>query len=698
MGNCIRYRRVTGAFSSSALVLWADAIRHIVKEEIKIEILTAPDLDRNTYETIKNTLDPNERKSILLKSSNKILLSALGLEKDPSNTDYRRQLLTWLIANEQLVIRFAYMKDYHPYPDFVEHGHGNVRTQFHTKDGYFIFDNGDRVAFTGTFNETHTGLDGSVEKVSCFRSWEAADSERLEDTIKEVDADWDGKNEYTVVEPPSKETLKTIKRWSPKRRPKKPDDKGTTTIIEEIPVQVFKIPDWVNYRDGDWKFQGEAVDAWCGNKYRGILAMATGSGKTITAMICAHHLFQKEEPLLIVVAAPFLPLLMQWGEEIEKFGLKPINLKGAQKKQRERLAEVRRNLERGAEEVSAIVVTYDTFSGDLFLDEMRKFNNVRLLLIADEVHKLTGNKKFITSPPGFFNYRLALSATPDRQYDEEGRTDELFKYFGSNSESKEKNVPVYEFSLQDALDAGILVPYDYYLHRIELNDEEIEEWQDLTRQIGRLSAQKKKDKKTAERREHLLRERRKILDTAEAKIPALKLALEKEKNIKHTLIYATDKAPEQLNNVNSLLSELNIDFHQITSDETSDPKLVFTLREQLKEGRLNVLTSKRVLDEGINIPEVSKAFILASTTIKRQWIQRRGRVLRRCEDIGKTKSIIHDFVVMPPKNLMDKDTKTLAKGELSRVNEFASAASNYASNDGPREIINELFALINIDE
>jgi len=696
LGNCIRYRRVTGAFSSSALVLWADAIRHIVKEEIKIEILTAPDLDRNTYETIKNTLDPNERKSILLKSSNKILLSALGLEKDPSNTDYRRQLLTWLIANEQLVIRFAYMKDYHPYPDFVEHGHGNVRTQFHTKDGYFIFDNGDRVAFTGTFNETHTGLDGSVEKVSCFRSWEAADSERLEDTIKEVDADWDGKNEYTVVEPPSKETLKTIKRWSPKRRPKKPDDKGTTTIIEEIPVQVFKIPDWVNYRDGDWKFQGEAVDAWCGNKYRGILAMATGSGKTITAMICAYHLFQKKKPLLIVVAAPYLPLLMQWGEEIKKFGLEPIFLKGPPRNQRKKLTEVRMDLEMRAEEVSAIVITYDALCGDFFLDEMKKFSKVSLLLIADEVHNLGGRQKFINDPPDFFNARLALSATPDRQYDEEG-TDELFKYFGSNSESKEKNAPVYEFSLSDALDAGILVPYDYYVHPVELNDEEIEDWEDLSRKIGQLSAQGEKDVQGQKHLNMLLIKRRKILDIAEGKIPALKRALEEEEKIGHTLIYATDKDPEQLKDVHALLRELDINFHQITKDETSDSKLVSLLREQIKEGSLSILTSKRVLDEGVNIPEVSKAFILASTTVKRQWIQRRGRVLRKCPDIGKTKSTIHDFVAMPPRGGTDKFAKQLARGELNRISEFAHSASNLANNDGPFKIINKLFDLINID-
>ena len=151
----------------------------------------------------------------------------------------------------------------------------------------------------------------------------------------------------------------------------------------------------------------------------------------------------------------------------------------------------------------------------------------------------------------------------------------------------EKNVPVYEFSLRDALERGILVPYDYYVHPVELNAEEIEEWEDLSRQIGPLSARSKTDDQARQRREMLLIKRRKILDTAEGKVPALKVALLKDHDINHTLIYATDKDPGQLDDINTLLRELDIPAHQITETETKNPNLVRQLREQFDKSFLS---------------------------------------------------------------------------------------------------------------
>ena len=190
----------------------------------------------------------------------------------------------------------------------------------------------------------------------------------------------------------------------------------------------------------------------------------------------------------------------------------------------------------------------------------------------------------------------------------------------------------------------------------------------------------------------LLRDRRAILEVAENKIEALKEAIDREdlSDLRHTLIYASDKAPQQLDEVNRLLSDRGILFHQLTYEETGSRDHTRNILRSFQEGTLRVLTAKRVLDEGVNIPQIQKAFILASTTVERQWVQRRGRLLRKCEEIGKTHSDVHDFVVVPPDIDSDDDSRSLVRSELERVQEFAKLARNAGRSDGPLSTIDTL--------
>jgi superfamily II DNA or RNA helicase len=253
-----------------------------------------------------------------------------------------------------------------------------------------------------------------------------------------------------------------------------------------------------------------------------------------------------------------------------------------------------------------------------------------------------------------FEYRLGLSATPRRQYDPAG-TQALFDFFGD---------VCFEFSLDQAI--GVcLVPYDYYIHLIELNADEMEAYVELTAKIRALSWK---------------------LETAEGKLTHLTNLLKSipSADLHHELIYATDKAPQQLKDVNEMLREQGILFHQLTAEETSDRRVTAQILATFQDGGLKVLTAKRVLDEGVNIPQIRRAFILASTTVERQWVQRRGRILRKCDAIGKTHGVIHDFVTLPPVHqLEDQDAKGLVRSELRRVEEFARLARNYGDKDGP---------------
>jgi superfamily II DNA or RNA helicase len=303
------------------------------------------------------------------------------------------------------------------------------------------------------------------------------------------------------------------------------------------------------------------------------------------------------------------------------------------------------------------------------------------LLIADEAHNL-GRATFISNPPAFIEYRLALSATPVRQYDPEG-TDAVFDFFGP---------VVFRFTLKDAI--GIcLVEYDYFVHTVPLTATEMDAWSDLTARI-RQNAWRQTNGQPDDYLTKLFRDRRALLETAEGKVAALAslLTRERARTLRHTLIYTTDKAPDQLNAVNHLLNERSILFHQLTAEETVDRDQTSRIIAGFQRGDIQVLTAKRVLDEGVNIPQISTAYILASTTVERQWIQRRGRLLRMCPETGKTHSVIHDFLALPPLNpeALDDDARSLIKGELRRAQEFASLARNAGKPDGALQLIHKL--------
>ena len=453
----------------------------------------------------------------------------------------------------------------------------------------------------------------------------------------------------------------------------------------ELPRTSFAIPSELQFEAGPFEHQGKAVNAWCEAGYRGVLEMATGSGKTITAMICANRLYEAHKPLLIVVAAPYVPLIQQWCDEISPFGLSAVNLTasaGARGRARE-LNRIKRLLRTATSDVEVVVVSHRTLCDSAFKVEIEKFD-CTTLLIADEVHNL-GSEGFITDLPSFFDYRLGLSATPVRQYDEQG-TEIIFSFFGP---------VVFQFTLEEAI-GRCLVEYDYYVHPVELKQDEMDEWYDLTAKI-KANAWRQENGETDEYLTKLLRDRRALLETAENKIAALEAVLihEDVQTLRHTLIYTSDKAPEQLNAVNALLNKHGVVFHQLTHKETANRKKTARIINFFQEGTLGILTAKRVLDEGVNLPQISKAFILASTTVERQWVQRRGRLLRTCYEIGKTHSEIHDFIALPPNpDNVDGETRTLILSELLRVKEFARLARNAGRDDGPLDIIDKLVKAI----
>ena len=589
------------------------------------------------------------------------------------------ECLAWLITRNRLLIRVAVMRD----------------ALFHPKVWLFA-DGADRAALHGSTNFTRAGLSANKEQLTLSRGWKGSEAVfHVERLRQEFDNLWAGGGEdCRVLRLPEAVERRLVQRYKTETMP---GENGASPLGAAPPAPPpagkaeLAVPDSLIYESGDFAHQGQAVAAWEKSGRKGILEMATGSGKTITSMICAARLQDEVGKLLVVVSAPYRPLIEQWCGEIEEFGVRPINLAaagGPSKRERE-IRQAGRRLRMDNSRAEVLVVSNDTLCTEKFIADVAAAKAPKLL-IADECHNL-GAASFTGAPPQIFDFRLGLSATPVRQYDEQG-TEALIAYFGDIC---------FAFTLEQAV-GKCLTEYDYHVHFAELSRDEMDAWQELTTRISALSWKTEEGERDPYL-DNLLRKRRLILETAQEKLDILARLFDAEdpRAFKHTLIYATDKQPEQLERVNALLRERGVLFHQLTYEETGSREKTQKILAAFQDGGLRILTAKRVLDEGVNIPQIETAFILASTTVRRQWIQRRGRLLRTCKAIGKTHAVIHDFVVLPPGassrtvNALDADARKLVRSELERVWEFARLSRNGPLNGGPYEAVQHLQNLAN---
>ena len=598
--------------------------------------------------------------------------------------------LAWLLDAGRIQIKVALMRD----------------ALFHPKVWLFG-DNasigaGDSAALHGSANMTSAGLGRNREQLSLSRGWSGDDAQRTcQRLAAEFEMLWHGGDaDCVVVDLPDAFAAGLIRDYKSGREPSEDDFRLLWRRARGLPdeppreansayrIKAFTVPTWLSYRAGDYAHQGLAIDAWEAAGRHGVLEMCTGSGKTLTAMTAAQLLHAEVGPLLVVVSAPYKVLLEQWCGEIALFGPTAINLTecAGPGGRQQAIANARRRLRLGISPVEVLVVSNDTLTTPAFLEQVGQFAGPKLL-IADECHNL-GAPEFLRAPPNFFDYRLGLSATPVRQYDDVG-TDGLFAFFGP---------VVFSFGLEEAI-GRCLTPYDYFPHFVSLDADEMATWRDLSEQIARLAWKIDAGAKD-DHLNYLLLQRRRVIEVASAKLGKLAQLIDAEdiRQLKYTLIYATDKDPAQLDAVNGLLLARDVRFHQLTAEETSNADLTARLLSSFQKGDLQVLTAKRVLDEGVNIPEIERAFILASTTVRRQWVQRRGRLLRMCKAIGKTHAVIHDLVALPPfdnnSGRMDSDERKIINAELDRVWEFARLSRNAATSDGPFAKVEQLRALL----
>ncbi|MFI7230604.1 DEAD/DEAH box helicase family protein [Nonomuraea angiospora] len=656
-----QYDRAVGYFTASSLAVLSKGMDDFISRGGMMRIVASPYLEPDDIADIEAGYELRA-----------VLERAAVRDLERAATDRRAAVglgkLGRLVAAGRLDIKLAYVSS------------GNRVGMYHEKIGVFR-DTDDLVAFKGSSNETLSGLVGNFESIEVFRSWDDRDAERALRISRDFEDLWQNRTQFLRVISFTDAAKVVIDRSAL--------TSAETGNIDEIPsggapisimpqgiVGLLQIPMELHVRD----YQKRAVESWFAERGCGILRMATGTGKTITALAAAAQLAkvlqQGGQPLLTVVIVPYQHLVDQWSRDIEWFGVTPIRAYESTGYWHPRATNLLDALALNSVRGGVIVTTNKTFGEPHFQRLLDRYSG-QLLIIADEVHNL-GAKHLRDRLPSQASYRLGLSATPERWFDDAG-TAVLAEYFGST---------VADMGIGDAIRAGALCRYTYTPILVELDYEESELYAEVTEKVAKiLGSQTFTDEPDDDTPlGALLRRRANILGHARAKIPALRREMEKRRESWHQLLYCAEgrhplssgEEPSQMEQVMDLVgNQLRLPAARYVA-ETRRTGRQEILRRFGTGDDLQVLVSMRCLDEGVDVPAARTAYLLASSSNPRQFIQRRGRVLRRAP--GKDLADIIDFVVVPPEGAgtQQRTERRMVARELNRVTEFAHLAENEA--------------------
>ena len=584
----------------------------------------------------------------------------------------------------------------------------------HTKSGQFR-DGDSTTSFTGSANFTINGLFNNLEEIKIDRS-DSVDK-MVQNRIKSQKEDFDSimmckKRNIEYLSPDNlvsaittnfgdkdiEELLDVENKLREIKRRKQAEAKEREGLVTE-PWE--DIEPHFPYPSGPREYQKKAFENWKNNGQKGLFAMATGTGKTITSLNCLYEIYKRKGYYKAIILVPTITLVNQWEQECRKFQFTNITkVYSKNPNWRDEVEQISfREKYKSPKEPEAsyiIISTYASYTREKVFKILNSFEKKRLLMIADECHNMASGslRKRLKDIP--YLRRIGLSATPERQFDEEGNK-KLRNFFGSEDHY------TYEYSMEEAIHNGVLCKYMYYPHLVKLIPEEMDEYVRLSNKIARyFNFNKECFDNIDEELKKLLLIRKKIVHKAARKLEAFKDIVEKryqEKgNLKFTLVYVPEgNKPDYLGEndefdeyedikddkeAEHLIDQFtqvvaDVDDHITVRKFVSGQKDREEILGDFASGKLQVLTSMKCLDEGVDVPRSELAIFCSSTGNPRQFIQRRGRVLRTHPD--KSMAELHDLVVVPEVNPYSdcyRMEQSLVKGELARVNNFAQLSEN----------------------
>jgi superfamily II DNA or RNA helicase len=644
------YRRMAGYFCSNALALAAPGIEGLLRNHGTIQIIANVVLSREDQDDIQRALRSHE---------DRVIHEVSNLVDDLETSHI--SILAYLLKTRRLEIKIAVVD-------------GGLE---HSKWGIFEDSEGNRVVFSGSDNETVNGWLEHHERFEVHLSWLSDDLRRfVQPTLEDWDRFWSEGGKRVRVYPVSEAFERNLIRTAPR------DDvefatltsKAASVLRERIEARYLadsarvapRLLDLQDLRD----YQQSAIHHWEDNHRRGILRMATGTGKTRVAIVALTRMLKEgKDPIFIVIAVPTQLLVSQWSDMLHQAGLgRPVEVMGSKT---EWLPKVRENVLKvklGTRNHVVVVATYASFCSPDFIRAVLD-SGFSHSLIADEMHHAWAPKTR-TGLLDSYQTRLGLSATPEIYMDDEG-TKQLHDYFGGIQ---------FTFDIEQAI-PKYLTEYDYHAEVVHLTADELARYEDLSRKIaGAISSN---HGSVDEKAFALILLRAKIITNADGKWAAFERILTNIGQMRRTLIYCSDK---QIDRVKQFLRTRGIKAHQLTYEES------LAYRDEIishfKSDRYQAIVAMKVLDEGIDVPAVQQAIILSSSGNSIEYVQRRGRVLRKADE--KDYSVIYDVLVFPwessPSDL-GPSTMTALRRELNRVKEFAKTSRN------PLEVLSKVAPL-----
>ena len=656
----VHYKRAAGFFSSSALATLGRGLKQFYYNGGNMRLIVSPLFSKEDYEAIE--LGYKAQEDIAAQR----IVEMFNI--DEIKDDDGANILSWLIFEKRLDIRVVVKKE------------NNKKAIFHDKFSVLIDEEGNRITFRGSMNESETAMVDNYESIEVDCSWETEGLRRAIQREKQFDAIWDDdSNKWSTIPIPDavKESLVQI------RRPIKAD---TYEYVENSPQLVCEpetvympsrpaIPKWLELR----KYQKNAIAAWVKNNNRGIFQMATGTGKTKTSLAAVTKIldvyYSNQVKCGLAVVVPYVVLLEQWLEDLKEFQISAIACYESKNKWLPRVEENIRLFNENVRDKLFLITTTKTLISS---DFQRCIATIKgdYIFLADEMHHLTSDM-MRQSLPQNAKYRLGLSATLMTKYNS-AKMEELKAYFGGI---------IYEYSMKEAIETDCLTRYFYYPIYVELTDEEKSDYYEVSKKISKamMLAGNDLDDDDNIPLKALLSQRGRILASASNKLIKLKEMAPQFKDKANLIIYCGDKIESNVKYIDKV--------YEIVNNEEGIISAKFTAEENPQQRRdildlfgkkvIQALIAIRCLDEGVDIPQLETAIIMSSGTNPKEFIQRRGRILRKAA--GKQYSYIYDFIVIPSLSIQDVSALTpdekemelkVISREFERVQEFANLAEN----------------------
>ena len=633
--------RVGGRFTSRNFAACAEGMQEFIQLDGTMRLVLLPEFTKGDIDAINRGI---RRAQDVLSEK---WISDLSEVKDKFVENHTKAL-AWMLANGNLEIKIV----------VPERRDGSVVSceelrdsqVFRNKTGIF-WDKNNAVSFSGNI-EFDDKMVGEYYHFRVYRGWDEGERKYVDHDLEEFYRYWDGQEIDAGI------VLKTLSMPDAVR-----DSLLRIAPKSKSEIKLQNVPRLRPY-------QKEAVRMWDKNASKGVFEMATGTGKTFTAIGCIEKAKEKDDRLLVVVACPFDNLERQWKRELEKWNIKSMVTSGM-RNWLQSLTGMIASLEVSKNnEIAVVITTYKTFSSDKFVRAMERCS-IPTMLVADEVHN-AGSSEYALGLTDAYKYRLGLSATLERYFDPVG-TELVRKFFDKT---------VYEMSLKSAIQNEFLVGYHYHLVFTDLNSGEYEEYRSYTTTIAKTWNSKKPEHRELLKNAMLARSR--IVRDATSKIERFRELVDTHKdNMGHTLAYCSEK---QMAEAKRILSRHGIVNREITAKKPSNPKQREEILKDFSAGHYDVIVANRVLDEGADVPAAKRCVMLANTGNPKQFIQRRGRVLRKFtgtygDGSNKEHADIHDMLVIPslssdytPEEI--KTERQIVASQIGRLEEMADAAIN----------------------